>query len=136
VVWADASIMALFNPDGVKRATNAKGPTANTGYVASSAGGGENSDEAAAAVSGAVGDGVEDTGSPGSESEEVSSTSEARLMHDEVGCVLCSVCALPLSLYTYLTPIKRNVPRDRCLPSTARSRAYWRCKACSTYKRR
>jgi hypothetical protein len=96
VVWADASIMALFNPDGVKRATNAKGPTA--GYEVSSAGGAENS-EGAAAVNGAVGDGAEDTGSPGSESEEVSSTSEARLMHDEVGHVLCPICTRHLSVH-------------------------------------
>jgi hypothetical protein len=94
VVWADASIMALFNPDGVKRATNTKGSTANAVYAASSAGGADNGDEAAAVVSGAVGDGAEDTGSPGSESEEVSSTSEARLMHDEVGCVQCRFCTV------------------------------------------
>jgi hypothetical protein len=122
VVWADASIMALFNPDGVKRATNGKGSTANTMYAASSAGGADNGDEAAAVVSGAVGDGAEDTGSPGSESEEVSSTSEARLMHDEVSRAICGIDPLP-SLYIRNLRLL-DVLRDRCSPSTAPSRAY------------
>jgi hypothetical protein len=122
VVWADASIMALFNPDGVKRATNAKGPTANAGYAANSAGGGENSEEAAAVVGGPAADSTEDTGSPGSESEAVSSTSEARLMHDEVSRAICGIGPLP-SLYISNFRLL-NLLLDRCLPSTAPSRAY------------